>query len=283
MLLSVDAGPWPFEVIPAVRYHRLQDRPPWEADLHLDLLRPHGPIGRRTPLVVYFHGGAWESGGRELGMYPWINPVLAANGIATASVTYRLTTTDPFPAQLEDAQAALHWLRDHADEFGFEPNRLGVWGDSAGGHLALLLATQPATPVRAVVARCAPTDFRDWHLDDEDQPGSVFHRLFGGPNSGDTALRAAASPATYLESRESGSATLPPMLLFHGDRDETVPYSQSLEFARNARTLGVDITLRTIRGGHHNLTSDEIAPWTNQPWEGLAFEARRFFIHHLTN
>ena len=207
-------------------------------------------------------------------MYPWVNPLLAANGIATASVSYRLSTTDPFPAQLEDAKAALGWLRLHADEYDLDPERVGVWGDSAGGQLALLLAAQDVG-VGAVVARCAPTDFRSWHLDDEDRPGSVFYRFFGGANSNNLALRAAASPANFLHS------ALPPMLLVHGDRDETVPYKQSVDFAEHVRSLGGDVTLHTVAGGHHNLTGDEYAPWTDQPWEELGFEALHFFNRHL--
>ncbi|MFC9692055.1 alpha/beta hydrolase fold domain-containing protein [Kribbella sp. NPDC056951] len=276
MLVSASAGPHQFEVVPALRYRRHLDRPPWESDLHLDLLVPRG--AGRTPLAVYFHGGGWQSGGRELAMYPWISPLLAANGIAAASVSYRLTTTDPFPAQLDDAQAAVRWLRTHAGSYNIDPDRMAVWGDSAGGHLALLLATRPNPAVQAVVARCAPTDFRTWHLTDENDPGSVFHDLFGGPNTTNSQLRAAASPAHHLHLVDS---TLPPILLCHGDRDETVPYRQSVDFADQVRSLGGDITLRTVHGGHHNLTDDAHAPWTDQPWEQLGHEALHFFQRHL--
>ncbi|MFB6718954.1 alpha/beta hydrolase fold domain-containing protein [Kribbella sp. NPDC056345] len=280
MLVSVSAGPHRFEVIPALRYQRHPDRPPWESDLHLDLLVPR--VASRTPLAIYFHGGGWRSGGRELAMYPWISPLLAANGIAAASVSCRLTTSDPFPAQLDDARAAVRWLRSQADAYNFDAGRIAVWGDSAGGHLALLLATQRPTDedpaVQAAVARCAPTDFRGWHLADENEPGSVFHGLFGGPNTTNSRLRAAASPAYHLDL--SGSVP-PPILLCHGDRDETVPYSQSLDFAERVRSLGGDLTLRTIPGGHHNLSGDPHAPWTDQPWEELGYEALRFFQRHV--
>jgi acetyl esterase/lipase len=279
MLMTADAGPYAFDVQPGVRYRRLSGRPPWEADLHLDLLIPRTPTGHRSPVVVYFHSGGWASGGRELGMYPWINPLLASHGFLTASVSYRLSTRAPFPAQIEDARTALAWMRANAAQYLADPDRIGVWGDSAGGHLTLLLGTQhtESAGVRAVVARCSPSDFRAWHMDDEDEPGSIFYQLFGGRNSHLDQLRLAASPVAHLRSQ----TTYPPFLLWHGDADETVPYEQSVAFVQLLRSAGGTAHLVTVRGGYHNMTTDEFAPWTDEPWAELGRKALTFFLDHI--
>lgn len=171
MRMAIDGSE--FEVRPAVRYRQLPDRPPWASDLHLDLLIPDRPRSPLRPAVVYFHGGGWSSGGREQAMYPWLNPLLASAGLVTAAVTYRLSGADPFPAQLDDAVAAVDWVQSHSRDLGVDPSRVGVWGDSAGGHLALLVGTvrrRTSHPdVRAVVARCAPSDFTSWHLQEDDR------------------------------------------------------------------------------------------------------------------
>ncbi len=283
MWMSNDAGPDPYTLLPGVRYRRLTGRPDWESDLRLDLLLPRRPTGTRSPTVVYLHGGGWSANGREHGLFPWNNPTLAANGFVTASVSYRLSGVDPFPAQLEDAAAAIAWLRStEAEPYGIDHDRIGVWGDSAGGHLAMLLGCRsPDSPaaVQAVIAREAPSDFETFHTDDEDEPGSVFHGLFGGPNSTATTLRRSASPLHHLADVEP--AALPPFLLVHGTRDETVPFEQSRRFVEAVTATGGRAELRTVDGGYHNLTNDPYLEWANEPWESLGLEAVEFFDRTL--
>lgn len=105
-------------------------------DLLLDLYRPddsEGPV----PVVVWVHGGGWFTGDRTLA--PDLVAHARATGCAMASIEYRLSGEALFPAQLHDARAAVRFLRDHATEFGLDPGRIGVWGASAGGHLATLV------------------------------------------------------------------------------------------------------------------------------------------------
>lgn len=283
MWMSNDAGPDPYTMVPGVRYRRLTDRPDWEADLRLDLLLPRRPAGTRSPTIVYLHGGGWWRNGREHGLFPWTNPLLAANGYVTASVSYRLSDVDPFPAQLDDALAAIAWLRSpEAEAYGIDHHRIGVWGDSAGGHLALLLGCQPPdspSAVQAVIGRGAPSDFETFHTDDEDEPGSIFHRLFGGPNSDAGSLRRSAGALHRLAGLDP--ADLPPFLLVHGDQDETVPFEQSRRFVDAVTALGGRAELRVVEGGHHNFTDDPHLDWTNDPWEQLGREALAFFDHTL--
>src|ERR1700676_2320619 len=105
----------------------------------LDLYAPKN--ANNVPLIVWIHGGAFLFGSKE--GFP-VEPVplhLLLEGYAVASINYRLSPEAVFPAQLEDCKAAVRWLRAHADEFGIDPNRIGVWGASAGGNLAALVGT----------------------------------------------------------------------------------------------------------------------------------------------
>src|SRR5580658_8511094 len=103
----------------------------------LDLYAPKK--AKQVPLIVWIHGGAFLFGSKE--GFP-VEPVplhLLLEGYAVASINYRLSPEAVFPAQLEDCKAAIRWLRAHADEIGIDPNRIGVWGASAGGNLAALV------------------------------------------------------------------------------------------------------------------------------------------------
>ncbi|NQT87653.1 alpha/beta hydrolase, partial [bacterium] len=89
------------------------------------------------PIVVWIHGGAWRAGTKSLGR---VMP-LVERGYAVAAITYRLTGEAQWPAQIQDCKCAIRWLRAHAAEHGIDPDRIGVWGSSAGGHLVAMLGT----------------------------------------------------------------------------------------------------------------------------------------------
>ncbi|MGL4942179.1 MAG: alpha/beta hydrolase fold domain-containing protein, partial [Thermoguttaceae bacterium] len=97
------------------------------------------PFERPMPAILWLHFGSWTRGSKE----PCIPFGLGytKKGYALVAANYRLTTTDPFPAQIEDCKSAVRWLRAHAAEYNIDPDRIGVWGVSAGGHLAALLGT----------------------------------------------------------------------------------------------------------------------------------------------
>jgi acetyl esterase/lipase len=290
MLLSMSSGPGAFRLVPALRYSTIDELPDGQQPLCLDLLIPDPPPTRPTPMVVFFHGGGWAEGDRSTGLYPWLNPLLASHGFITASVTYRLSRFAPFPAQIHDAKAAIRWLKAHAHRYTIDPDRIGVWGDSAGGHLAALLGTSAGVPelegttgspdqpstVHAVVTRCAPSDLTRFHPRDQDQPGSVLWHLFGGRATTQQVLARLASPVTHIP-----ASTPPPFLVVHGTHDETVPYSQALLLVQALRDHGGHATLRTIPGGHHNLLQNLDLPWTDTPWTALGQEALAFFFEHL--
>ncbi|GAA4629985.1 hypothetical protein GCM10023196_053540 [Actinoallomurus vinaceus] len=243
--------------------------------LLLDLVTPVG--GGPVPVVLWIHGGAWMRGTNK--PYPTPVPVdlirdgLLDAGIAVASVQYRLSAEAIFPAQLYDVKAAVRWLRHHAVELGLDSGRFGAWGDSAGGHLAALLAVTGhrgdlegdlgVTGVSSAVQACV-----DWygpaHLasmqaqshplatDDYDAPDSVVSRLLGAPVQTVLERAAIASPVTHVS---SGAA---PILIIHGVEDRLVPVDQSRMLAdaydragANARFTPIDNADHVFEGVDH--------------------------------
>ena len=210
-----------------------------------------------VPLVIWIHGGAWQGGSKER---PKGVPFLS-RGYALASVNYRLSQNATFPAQLEDCKAAVRWLRANARRLNIDPNRIGVWGHSAGGHLAALLGTtgntkafdvgpnlsQPSR-VQAVCDWSGPTDLG---LYVRSGPDDALGRLIGGAIQDNRAKVARADPATYV------SRGVPPFLITHGDRDGLVPLKHSELLAAALRRVGGDVTLRVVRGAGHDPTEPD--------------------------
>lgn len=230
--------------------------------LRLDLLLPAiGP----APLVVVIHGGGWREGSRKDEGLEW----LVGHGYAIARIEYRFSREATFPAQLEDCLAALDWLRCHHAEYGFTDAPPGVVGTSAGGTLALLLATGGL--VRAAVAYCAPCDFplrakSQPHL--TDHPGGTVHDLLGGPVAANPALAAQASPARNI------GTTCAPVLLIHGTADQQVLNDQPLSFLRAGLDAGADVSLITVPGAPH------CGPLYHQDW--VKAHVAAFLGHHVS-
>jgi acetyl esterase/lipase len=238
-------------VLPGVPFADLPGARPVELDLHLPA-RPTGPV----PAVVFLHGGGWRLGSRRtLGpMLPGPEPFerFAAAGIAVASVDYRLSGEATWPAQLDDAAAALRWLRDRADSLDIDAGRIALWGESAGAHLAALLGlhdTVGGRPgVAAVAAWYPPTDLPAIAPALGADPGAPDSRealLLGGPVTDRPEAARAASPVRQVH------AGAPPFLLLHGEADRSVPCDQSRRLHRALVGAGVDVALHTYPGADH--------------------------------
>ena len=233
--------------------------PSGHARQKLDLYLPN-EVGPRVkwPLLVWIHGGAWLSGSKE-------RPAalsFVAKGYAVASINYRLSQHAIFPAQIEDCKAAIRWLRAGAGKYGYDPNHIGVWGASAGGHLvALLGATGDVTEfdvgpnagvssrVQAVCDFFGPTDFTKMSSfpstmqhDAADSPES---KLIGGPVQQNKDKVQRANPILYVTKDD------PPFLIVHGDKDPLVPHNQSEILLDALKKAGVEATLYTVAGGGH--------------------------------
>ncbi len=238
----------------------------------LDLYLPEVPRTNRLPTVVFIHGGAWKGGDRRQGANV-LSPFLRDGQYAGASIGYRLTDTARWPAQIHDCKAAVRWLRAHAGEYGLDPERLAVWGSSAGGHLVAMLGvsggvaelegrlgayTNVSSRVTCVVDFFGPTDFGAIL----EAPSTMKHGaadspeglLIGGRIVDLVQAARAASPISYV------TADDPPFLIAHGTRDQTVPFDQSVRFVRALQAAGVGTAPLFIRveGGGHGFRSSEL-------------------------
>jgi len=234
-------------------------------DLHLDLYLPaSSSVSPPAPLCLWLHGGGWARGSRTARATERMLPVARA-GVAVAAVEYRLSGGATFPAQLDDVRSAVRWLRRSAGDLGLAADRVGVWGGSAGGHLAALLALCPDqrdgalgdSSVQAAVCWFPITDLtlRDTDVPEGPTPSfltwpqpspSSEARLLGAGSVQQVAAAArAASPVTHVH------PGAPPFLLVHGDRDGFVPSEHSRALHRALRAQGVDTTLLLLAGANH--------------------------------
>ncbi len=219
----------------------------------LDLFLPEKAAGRR-PLIVWVHGGAWCGRNKEYWAPVWLVP----KGYVLASINYRLSQHAVFPSQIEDCKAAIRWLRAHAAEYHFDPDHIGVWGASAGGHLVSLLGTTAgvkawegrgdnraqSSRVQCVVDWCGPTDLVTLAAPGAALRGAV-EQLLGGPIDKKRALAVQASPLTYA-GKDSA-----PFLIVQGDKDEVVPLDQSRMFAAALKKAGAEVKFVVIKGCGH--------------------------------
>jgi acetyl esterase/lipase len=220
----------------------------------LDLYYPTDRKGE--PLIVVIHGGGWIAGDKTGG---GTNPLpldLLFDGYAIASINYRLAPGAIWPAQIQDCKAAIRWLRAHANSYGYDPNRIGVYGESAGAHLAVLLGITGATDlfdigenlgyssaVSCVVDMFGPTDLVALAQTAVGQ--SILPGLFGGPIGDHLDLARSASPINYVNRSE------PPMLVVHGTHDAFVPYSESVLFTEAMTRANARYDFHTVIGGGH--------------------------------
>jgi len=226
--------------------------------MKLDLYLPTDGQGR-PPLVIFIHGGGWLYGSKEQCKVKW----LPEYGYAVASINYRFSWQAIFPAQIHDCKGAVRWLRGQARVYGYKAKRIGVAGDSAGGHLAALLGTSggkkklegdvagynnKSSRVQAVVDMYGPTDFIIWAKkvgDIFDTPLNPVYILLGGPVRENRPLARLASPARHISEGD------PPVLILHGDMDLVVPVSQSRLLHRRYKKAALDSTLHIIKGAGH--------------------------------
>lgn len=219
--------------------------------LLLDLYLPAHPPSP-PPLVIWVHGGGWSLGDRRF--CPDLRRWFASSGLAMASIDYRLSGQARFPAPLQDVKEAIAWLKANCDAYGFDGGAVGLWGASAGAHLAALAAltaTGPAEQVQAVVGGYAPADLA--RMDEGAPPGSLVHDCIGsaeedllGVRPGEALeLARAASPVAHVR------AGAPPFLILHGQADLIVPARQSELLYEALACGGCEATLCLIDGFDH--------------------------------
>ncbi len=231
----------------------------------LDIYYPEQAPEKPLPLLIWIHGGGWSAGSKS--QMPYLSQL--PRGYAAASLEYRFSQKAKFPAQIQDCQAAIRWLRANAAKYHLDSARFGVGGGSAGGHLAALVGTSggkntfpkigghddQSDRVQAVCDIYGPTNFWTVIKQAEDDKavknifkwnqGDPYSKLIGARLGEDKAACDAVSPVTYV------SADNPPFLILHGDRDTLVPYAQSVELAERLEKAGVSTVLQRLPGAGH--------------------------------
>jgi acetyl esterase/lipase len=222
--------------------------------LKLDMARPEGE--GPFPAIVCLHAGGWVGGERQ--QMKGTIEVLARRGYVAVSPDYRLAPQDRFPAPIEDCKAVVRWLRANAKPYRIAPDKIGVFGFSAGAHLACLLGVtgkddglegtggnaEQSSAVQAVVSFFGPTDLTQpvWSKEVRQRHLEPF---LGGTVEEKADVYRRASPLTYV------SKNAPPFLFVHGTADDIVPIEQSEKMVEKLRQAGVPARLIAVPGERH--------------------------------
>ncbi|GAA5036044.1 family 1 glycosylhydrolase [Microbacterium fluvii] len=256
-------------VHPALTYAMPDGYRPLQLDLYVPSERT-GPV----PCVVWIHGGAWLFGTRLAPPEYWpagsLFQSLIDRGLAVASIDYRHSREASFPAQLHDAKAAVRYLRRFAGELGIDAAAIGVWGESAGGHLAALLAlvdapelegdagvTGESSAVAAAVVFYGVADVDTMPSFRDTMPAEWIENLESQGTAEPIDVLLAGSPYPPAEARRLVSpvhhvrADAPPFLLVHGEDDGLVPFSQSEQLLGALRDAGASAELLAVPGADH--------------------------------
>ena len=242
--------------------------------LDLDLFRVANSPPR--PLVVFVHGGGYESGGRRAFSSLWgdmdkLMAQIAAHGYVVAAISYRLSGEAKFPAQLDDAKSAIRWLRANAGQYGIDSRRVAIWGESVGGSLAALVGTtcgvrdlegrgpnpDQSSCVQAVIDWYGATDMNQ--LDAQAPPNAKI--IHNSPDSNQSKVLGCvlhfecpasvvnrANPLAYVDASDVNV----PFLIMHGDADTAVSYKQSQILYDALRSMGVPAQFELLAGVNHN-------------------------------
>jgi acetyl esterase/lipase len=233
--------------------------------LKMDIYYPK-TAGGALPVVMYVHGGAWTEGDKAIGAGATEIPEMIKRGYLTVSVNYRLAPAFKWPAMIEDVKCAVRFLRAKAAEYGLDPDRIGVWGGSAGGHLVSMLGATDVSAgfegssgyrdyssrVQAVVDFFGPSDLNDLF---RGYQVPLMEEVFGVTDAASQVLKL-ASPVSYI-SRDD-----PPFLIMQGDKDVVVPLRQSQTLYNRLIAGGVNAALVIVKNAGHSFiqTGGVMAP-----------------------
>lgn len=248
----------------------------------LDLYMPDGI--ENPPVVLFIHGGAWFRDNKDEVMdYRRLFEMNKA-GIAVATMNHTYSRQAIWPAQKNDVKAAMQFLHDQAETYGYDISRFGVWGQSSGAHLALwagvLSAEDPSLGVDAVVSWYAPSDmhflFEDRETDDV-KGGNERTRiptpedlLVGEDTRANKAKADLASPAVQAALLPE-AAKLAPHLLIHGDADNRVSPKQSQRVYETYQSMGVPSELVIVENGGHG----------GRQFEAMTPKSIEFLLSHM--
>ncbi len=224
----------------------------------LDVYLPKQPSVRGPlPVIAYIHGGGWSTGSRILGRN-LLAKMVDGGRYAGVSIGYRLSWQATWPAQIDDAKAAIRWIRAHAREYNFDPDRICLFGVSSGAHMAVKLGLtngvaadegkvgpnlKQSSRVQCVIDELGPMDLRNSGPAGASNP---ITQLLGGTSTEKPELARSASPILDVH------AKAPPFLIIAGNKDPFVPYQQSVALDEALRKAGAPVVLfQTVDGGGH--------------------------------
>ena len=236
-----------------VEYGHTGERP-----LLLDLYLP-ADLSEPLPAIIFIHGGSWRSGKKE--DYRVYGLHFADLGYAVASIQYRLSAEAPFPAAVHDVKAAVRFLKAEAESLGIDPERIGVAGGSAGGHLAMMIGYSSDIPeleghsghpgvssrVQCVVDLYGPADLTTEYVRQVSQTNGAVRAFFEGTYDERPDNYAAGSPVRYITPDD------PPTLILHGTVDRVVPIAQSDLLAARLEEAGVPWIYDRLPGWPHGM------------------------------
>jgi acetyl esterase/lipase len=223
----------------------------------LDLFQPV-TMNRSRPAIVMVHGGGWSGGDKSA--YTALGRYYAGLGYVCASINYRLAPAHVWPAQIDDTQAAVRWMRKNSRALGLDPNRIGAVGASAGGHLVLFLGEtdtlndfDPAlsgysSRVQAVVDYFGPTDLMN-QLEWAPNIWTLIQNLIGQFWHPGSPAYQAASPLFFVTPDDA------PTVVFHGTADGTVPVSQSQRIFAALQASQVPVAYYEFAGQGHGFNA----------------------------
>jgi acetyl esterase/lipase len=236
-----------------------------EYSLKLDIYRPSLAGDRARPCIVWIHGGGWRSGSKSSGAGR-LSELVATGEYIGASIDYRLLDVAIWPAQVYDCKAAIRYLSANSKRLGINADKIGVWGASAGGHLASLLGTSGdvkevegdvgttgvSSRVACVVDFCGPSDFLLPGIGSPRASEQISVTFFGGPLKEKEDAARQASPVTFV------TADDPPFLIMHGTQDNTVDIRQAERLYDAQKEAGASTMFVKIMGGGHGFGGDEV-------------------------
>ena len=236
--------------------------------LLLDCYLPSTAPTKPLPVILWTHGGGWKNGSKENCPLTW----LAAEGYAVVSLNYRLSWAAKWPAQIDDARAAISWLRTNATQYGLDPARFAISGGSSGGNLASIVGTAPAATGETVSSRVGavidfygasdmlsmPVNVPGPSKTEADLATSNGAKLLGGTVRDRPELARQVSPLHTITKDD------PPFLIIHGDHDDQVPLEQSERLHARLREVGIPSEFHVLTGAGHGgkaFDTPEVRGW----------------------
>jgi acetyl esterase/lipase len=259
---ALPAPPPDVEMVEGVEIGQGGGRP-----LHAEIAYPKNKTAAPMPAVLLIHGGGWVGG--KPSDFLHVAYSLASRGYFAACPEYRLRGEAKWPAQIEDCKLAVRWLRANAATYNVNPDKIGCWGNSAGGHLVACLGTMDdqkfegtggypgiSSKVQAVSDWCGPTDFTDGNFgngndavtpDQKQRDLAMLNDLLGATFAQNPVLWKEASPLTWVKAGD------PPFIIVNGDHDQIVATAQGIKFANALQKAGVPVQLIIVKNGDHSM------------------------------